>query len=119
MLQVAIFDCEAVTWHFGFEDVVLLALDIGSLARSPPLGTRLQLKHMSNLQWYLGRRKYDPVKHVDLLECSCNEDVVQRYLYARHTLALGQQVGRWKSEEATRHLRVPVLLSMGGCCAGF
>ena len=36
MLQVATFAREAVTWHFGFEDVVLLALDIGSLGDLPP-----------------------------------------------------------------------------------
>ena len=94
MLQVATFDREAVTWHFGLKVVVLLALDIGSLARAAPLGTRLRLKHMSDLQWYLGKRIYDPVEDVYLLECSCNEDVVQQYLYAWNTLALGQQVGR-------------------------
>ena len=33
--------------------------------------------------------------------------------------SLGNQVNRWKADAATRHLRLPVLLWLGGCCTAF
>ena len=117
-LQVATLAREAVTWHFGFENVVLVALDFGNLARSPSQGVH-QPRSLPDLQWYIGRRNYDPAEDCELLECSCNEDVVRRFMSAKMSTALGNQLGRWRAEESTRHLRVPVLLSMGSCCTAF
>ena len=61
-LQVATIARIAATWHFGFEDV-LLAFDIGNLARSHLQGTR-QTRDLLELQLYTGRRNYDPAEDV-------------------------------------------------------
>lgn len=68
MLRVAALAREAVTWHFGFEDVVHVALDISSLVRSSHIGMR-QPRDLPELQLYTGRRYYKPTEKIELLEC--------------------------------------------------
>ena len=71
------------------------------------------------MQHYLGRSKYDPAKDIALVECCCNDDVRRKFLSSKLTTTSGGGVTRWKTDERTKGLRVPVVLALGGCCRAF
>ena len=68
-LKLAVLARRAVTWHLGFEDLVLIALDIENQRRSAMLGEKQPSRGSPYLQHYLGRPKNDPVEGIALVEC--------------------------------------------------
>ena len=68
------------------------------------------------MQHYLGRPKYDPAEDIALVECCCNDDVKRKFLSSKLTTTLGGFVIRWKTDDRTKGLRVPVVLALGCCC---
>ena len=72
-LKLASLARKLVTWHFGIEDLVLVALDIEFSGRSPAVGQ--PLREPADLQLYLGKRFYEPEQDIHLLECSCTAEV--------------------------------------------
>ena len=93
-LKLASFARRVCTWHFGYEDLVLIALDPENQGRSACLGTKQPSKGDPDLQHYLGRPKYDPAEDIELVECSCNDDVRRRFLREKLTISLGGAVTR-------------------------
>ena len=69
MLKLAALARRAVTWHLGFEDLVLIALDIENQGRSAMLEGKQPSRGSPDLQHYLGRHKYDPAEDIALVEC--------------------------------------------------
>ena len=109
-----------INWHLSFEDLVYAALDIESSQRSARCEVHLPSRDTAgDLQIYLGCKLYDPKVDINLVECSCNADVRRRFLGAKLTTSLGCQVTRWKADATTTNLRVPVVMSLGGCCHAF
>ena len=99
----------ACTWHFGYKDLVLISLDPENQSRSAYLRTKQPLKSDPDLQHYLSRPKYDAAEDIKLVECSCTDDVRRRFLREKLTNSLGGAVTRWKTDERTKGLRVPVV----------
>ena len=62
---------------------------------------------------------YDPAEDIALVECCCNDDVKRRFLISKLTTTLCGVVTRWKTDDRTKGLRVPVVLALGGCCRAF
>ena len=119
MLKLAAHARRAVTWHLGFEDLVLIALDIENQGRSAMLGEKQPSRGSPDLQHYLGRPKYDTAEYIALVECCCNNDVKRKSLSSKLTTTLGGVVTRWKTDDRTNGLRVPVVITLGGCCRAF
>ena len=119
MLKLATLARDTTTWHLSFKVLVLVALDIENSGRSAFLGERQPSRYEPDLQLYLGRRTYDPAENIEVVEWSCNDDVRRWFLTSKLTTSLSGQVTRWKTDEQTRGLRVPVILSLGGCCRAF
>lgn len=59
-----------------------------------------------------------PLK-TELVGCSCSDDVSRKFLTLKLTTSLGGQVTCWKANKQTKELRVPVILSLRGCCRAF
>ena len=118
-LKLASLARRACTWHFGYEDLVLTALDPENQGRSAYLGTKQPSKGDPDQQHYLGRPKYYFAEYIELVECSCTDDVRRRFLREKLTTSLGGAVTRWKTDERTKGLRMPVVLYLGGCCRAF
>ena len=78
-----------------------------------------QPSRKADLQHYLGRSKYDPAEYIALVQCSCNDDVRRKFLSSKLTTTLGGVVTRWKTDERTKGLPVPVVLALGSCCRTF
>ena len=98
---------------------MLVALDIEISGRSEFLGERQLSRNSADMQLFLGRRTYDAAEDIKLVKYSCNDDVRRKFLNSKLTTFLGGQVNRSKIDERTRELRVPVILSLGGCCNAF
>ena len=105
-----------VSWHFGVEDLVTEALDMDSIGRSTRVGTHQVL---SSLDHYLGEPPYPVERDIDLVECSCRADILATLRAASLPSSLGIQVNKWRANEATSSLRLPVLLSLGACCSAY
>ena len=84
----------AVTWHLGFEGLVLIALDIDNQVRSVMLGEKQPSRGSPELHHYLGRFKYDPAEDIALVECCCNDDVKRKFLSSKLSTTLGGVVTR-------------------------
>ena len=97
MLKLAALARRAVTWHFGFEDLVLIALDIENQGRSAMLGRMQPSRGSPDLQHYLGRPNYDPTEDIALVECCCNDDGKRKALSSKLTTTLGGVVTSWKT----------------------
>ena len=109
-----------INWHLSFEDLVYAALDIESSQRSARCGVHPPSRDTAgDLQIHLGCKPYDPKVDINLIECSCNADVLRRFLGAKMTTSLKYQVTRWKADASTKNLRVPVVMSFGSCCHAF
>ena len=67
---------EVLSWHFGLEDLVVAALDMGSKTRCPKEGVRVVPGDAMKLEYYLGTNLYDPNLDIERVECSCTEEVV-------------------------------------------
>ena len=80
------------------------------------LGEKQPSRGSPDLQHYLGRPKYDPAEDIALVECCCNDDVKRKFLSSKLTTTLGGFVIRWKTDDRTKGLRVPVVLALGCCC---
>ena len=115
-LQLAKMAQDFVSWHFGVEDLVTEALDMDSIGRSARVGTRQVL---SSLDHYLGEPIYPVERDINLVECSCRADILATLRAASLPSSLGIQVNKWRANEATSSLRLPVLLSLGACCSAF
>ena len=115
-LQLAKMAQDFVSWHFGIEDLVTEALDMDSIGRSTRVGTHQVL---SSLDHYLGEPPYPVERDIDLVECSCRADILATLRAASLPSSLGIQVNKWRANEATSSLRLPVLLSLGACCSAF
>ena len=98
---------------------MLIALDPENQGRSAYLGTKQPSKGDPDLHYYLGRHKYDPADDIELVECSCTDEVCHRFLHEKLTTSLGSAVTRWKTDEQTKGLRVLVVLYLNGCCRAF
>ncbi len=53
------------------------------------------------------------------VECSCAPSVVERLKGCSNTQTIGNELRRWRTEEATANLRTPAILCLGGCCSAF
>ena len=115
-LQLAKMAQDFISWHFGVEDLVTEALDMDSIGRSTRIGTH---KTPSSLDHYLGEPPYPVERDIELVECSCRADVLATLRAASLPSSLGIQVNKWRANEATSSLRLPVLLSLGACCSAF
>ena len=98
---------------------MLIALDPENQGRSAYLGTKQPSTGDPDLQHYLGSPQNDPVEDIELVEFSCTDDVRRRFLREKLTTFLGGAVTRWKTDELTKGLRVPVVLYLGCCCRAF
>ena len=83
------------------------------------LGEKQPSRGSFNLQHYLGRPNYDPAEDIALVEFCCNIDVKRKFLSSKLTTALSGVVTRWKTDDRTKGLRVPVVLALGGCSCSF
>ena len=110
---------EVLSWHFSLEDLVVAALDVGSKARCPKEGVRLATGSSKKVEYYLGKPFYDPHLDIDLVECSCNEEVIQRLKSNKNTQTLGNDVRRWRDNESTCLRRLPAVMAYAGCSTGF
>ena len=100
-------------------DLVLIALEIENQGRSALLGDKQPSREDADLQHYLDRFKNDPAEDIAVVECCCNDDVRPNFLSSQLTTTLGSGVTRWKTDERTKGLRMPVVLALGGCCRAF
>ena len=114
ILKRASFARRAVTSHLGLEDLLLIALDIENQGRSALLGEKQPSIGKADLQHYHGRSKYDPAENIALVECCSNDDVRRRFLSSKLTTILCGVVTRWKTDDRTKGLRVPVVLALDG-----
>ena len=94
MLKLAALARRAVTLHLGFEDLVLIALDIENQGRSAMLGEKQPSRGSADLQHYFGRPKYDPAEDIALVECCSNDEVKRKFLSSKLTTTLGGVVTR-------------------------
>ena len=67
MLKLAVFARQAVTWHHGLKDLVLIAFNIKNQWRSALLGKKQLSRQKADLQHYLGRSIYDPAEDIALV----------------------------------------------------
>ena len=116
-LKLSMLARDLISWHFGIEELLVAALDLDSRCRSAPLGKHFVPKDVLGL--YLGTSIYEVEKDIDLLELSCQPDIEQKLLTSEKTTTLGGHVNKWKTREATKDLKVPLLLTHGGCGIGY
>jgi hypothetical protein len=105
-----------VSWHLGLEDLAVWAMDIDSEKRAASSGERAPTKAVAGLEYYLGRKLYDPREDLFRVECSATEVVTGKLEAVTLSASLGNVVNRWLRDADTRGLRVPVLLRLGHCC---
>ena len=98
---------------------MLIGLDIENQGRSTLLGEKQPSRGEADLQHYLGRSNYDPAEDIALVECCCKDDVRRKFLSSKLTTTLGGVDTRWKTDDRTKGLKVPVVLAIGGCCRAF
>ena len=101
MQKLAALARRAVTWHLGFEDLVLIALDIENKKQSAMLVEKQPSRGSPDLQHYLGRPKYDSAEDIALVQSCCNDDVKRKLRSFKLTTALGGVVTRWKTDDRT------------------
>ena len=118
-LKLAIMARGFASWHFGVEDLVVAALDMGCVCRSAKVGFRLVPGEYKTLEYYLGSELYDPSKDIHRVECSCRPEIVEKVVGSANSQTLGGHVTRWVQQESTREKRIPAILSHGGCCVAF
>ena len=118
-LTLAVMAYEVLSWHFGLEDLVVAALDMGSRTRCAKEGTRVMPGDAMKLEYYLGTNLYDPNLDIDQVECSCTDEVINRLKNNKNVQTLGNDVRRWKSNPATRDRRIPAVLAYAYCSTGF
>ena len=116
-LSLAITARSVVSWHFGIEDLLVEAIDMESRCRSARQGEHSVPK--DQLLLYLGVPPYPVRKDIDLLELSCIDSIKQKLRGSNLTTTLGGYINKWKTQAATRGLRVPLLLSHGSCCSAY
>ena len=116
-LKLSMLARDLISWHFGIEELLIVALDLDSRCRSAPLGKHFVPKDVLGL--YLGTSIYEVEKDIDLLELSCQPHIEQKLLTSEKTTTLGGHVNKWKTREATKTLKVPLLLTHGGCGIGY
>ena len=104
ILKLAFLACRAVTWHLGFENIVLIALDIENQKQSAMLGEKQPSRGSPDLKYYLGRPEYDLAEDIALGKCCCNDDVKRKFLSSKLTTTLGTVVTRWKTDDQTKGL---------------
>ena len=114
---LAIMARSVVSWHFGIEDLLVEAIDMESRCRSARQGEHSVPK--DQLLLYLGTPPYPVRKDIDLLELSCIDSIKQKLRGSNLTTTLGGYINKWKTQAATRGLRVPLLLSHGSCCSAY
>ena len=107
---------DVVSWHFGVEELVTEALDLDSIGRSARVGTH---QTFGSLDHYLGEAPYPVERDIDLVECSCRADILAKLRGALLPSSLGIQANKWRTNEATKFLRLPVLLSLGACSSAY
>lgn len=83
-----------ITWHLGFEELVLVALDIENSDHSAFLGKQQPSRDVPYFQLYLNRRIYDPAEDIKLMECSCSDELCSKFLSSKLNTLLGGQVTR-------------------------
>ena len=110
---------EVLSWHFGLEDLVVAALDMGSKTRCPKEGVRVVPGDAMKLEYYLGTNLYDPNLDIERVECSCTEGVIKRLKSNKNLQTLGNDVRRWKTNEATRFRRIPAVFAYAYCSTGY
>ena len=116
-LKLSILARDLISWHFGIEELLIAALDMDSRCRSAPLGTHSVPR--DSLEFYLGTQIYDVEKDIDLLELSCTASIESKLIESKKTTTLGGHVNKWRNREATKGLKVPLLLTHGGCCSAY
>ncbi|MCP6769715.1 hypothetical protein NL529_33195, partial [Klebsiella pneumoniae] len=69
-----------VSWHCGVEELVVVALNFSLKGRAAPIGKKATPLpgDTKTLQYYLGSDLYDPNLDINLVECSCTDDVRKR-----------------------------------------
>ena len=120
-LKLAKMAYEVLSWHFGLEDLVVVALDMGAKARCAREGVRPVPDKGKTIQYYLGSKFqfYNPNLDIDRVETSCSEEIIKRLKANKNTQTLGNDVQRWRRNETTRHLRIPAVFAFAGCSTGF
>ena len=110
-----------VSWHFKLEEVIVGALDISNTKRAACERERLipAPRLAQSLKYYLGTNFYDPTIDIRFVEFSCVPNVVKRLKSCSNTQTVGNELRRWKTEEATANLRILAILCLDGCCSAF
>ena len=72
-----------------------------------------------SLEYYLGTELYDPNLDIERVECSCTEEVVTRLKSNKNLQTLGNDVSRWKKNDATKYVRIPAVFAYAYCSTGF
>ena len=116
---MARFARDMVSWHFGVEELVVAALDMGNKGRAACHGGRITFGKYQSLEYYLGTNLYDPAVDIGLVEWSCTPDIVERLKNCPNTQTVGNERRRWRTEEETANLRIPAVIGLAGCCSAF
>ena len=118
-LSLARFARDMVSLHFGVEELVVAALDMGNKGRAVCQGGRITFGKYQSLEYYLGTNLYDPAVDIGLVECFSTHDVVDKLKNCPNTQTVGNERRRWRTEEDTANLRIPAVFGLGGCCSAF
>ena len=110
---------EVLSWHFGLEDLVVAALDMGAKTRCAKEGTHVVPGNAMKLEYYLGTDLYDPNLDIERVECSCSDEVVNRLKSNKNLQTLGNDIRRWKNNPATQYKRIPAVFAYAYCSTGF
>ena len=97
-LRLARFVRDMVSWHFGVEELVVAALDMGNKGRAACQGGRMNFGKYQSLEYYLGTNLYDPAVDIGFVECSCTPDIVERLKNCPNTQTVGNKIRRWRTE---------------------
>ena len=108
-----------LSWHFGVEELVVAALDMGKKKRAACQGGHMSFEKYQSQMYYLGTNLYDPVIDVGLVECSCTPDVFDRLKNCPNTQTVGYERRGLRTVVETVNLRTPAVLCLGGCCSAF
>ena len=120
-LRVARFAHGMVSWHYGLEEVIVVAFDMANKGRAACEGERVIPTSClaQSLEYYLGINSYDSTIDIGFAECLCVPSVVERLKSCSNTQTIGNERRRWKTEEATTNFQTPAILCLGGCCSAF
>ena len=89
-LQTARLAHDLLGWHFGYEELVVVAMDLDNVGRAAFAGNRGTPQ--DDIERYLGKRMYDIHYDIRLVETSMQMDIVENFRQSKTTAALGNRM---------------------------